>query len=148
MPPIRWGILGTGMIARIKARTLRALADAEIVAVGSRNQAASPQLRALQGALAHRAPMLSARAGGTDRARAAVSWKVSAMSKEPPRSDRSPLGVVLAQSRHGFLNVANQSKFHSQTFPERSAWPHLPSPFGDSKPTSVGVVGWHIAPGL
>ncbi len=37
--PIRWGILGTGMIATKFVTGLRALADAEVAAVGSRAQA-------------------------------------------------------------------------------------------------------------
>jgi predicted dehydrogenase len=38
-PPIRWGILGTGTIARAMAAELRALPDAALLAVGSRAQA-------------------------------------------------------------------------------------------------------------
>ncbi len=39
--PIRWGILGTGHIARLFARALRSMDDADVAAVGSRTRAAA-----------------------------------------------------------------------------------------------------------
>ena len=44
--PIRWGILGTGSIARSFAAALRHVADAELVAVGSRAQDSADQFAA------------------------------------------------------------------------------------------------------
>ncbi len=44
--PIRWGILGTGNIAHQFARGLRSVPDAELVAVGSRNQPSADQFAA------------------------------------------------------------------------------------------------------
>jgi len=39
--PVRWGILGTGYIARLFAQALRSLDDADLAAVGSRTQASA-----------------------------------------------------------------------------------------------------------
>lgn len=40
-PPIRWGILGTGLIASAFTSDLRLLTDATVVAVGSRSRASA-----------------------------------------------------------------------------------------------------------
>ena len=40
-PPIRWGILGTGLIAVELAAALKTIPDAKIVAVGSRSAASA-----------------------------------------------------------------------------------------------------------
>jgi predicted dehydrogenase len=51
--PIRWGILATGLIARMFTRDLALLPDAEVVAVGSRTQEAA-DLFADEFGIAHR----------------------------------------------------------------------------------------------
>jgi dihydrodiol dehydrogenase / D-xylose 1-dehydrogenase (NADP) len=48
--PFRWGILGTGSIARQFAKGLRALPDAALVAVGSRGQASAEAFARAHGA--------------------------------------------------------------------------------------------------
>ena len=44
--PIRWGLLATGGISSLFARDLGLLPDAEVVAVGSRNQASADRFGA------------------------------------------------------------------------------------------------------
>ncbi len=51
--PVRWGILGTGRIARIFCHTLQALPQAEIYAVGSRSQEKAESFGREQGAAVH-----------------------------------------------------------------------------------------------
>jgi len=58
------------------------------------------------------------------------------LPKQPPRTILAEEATKLAQ----LLQVAGeyeapQSSVHSHTFPAKSAWPHLPSPFGDFVPT-------------
>jgi predicted dehydrogenase len=62
---IRWGILGTGNIAHQFARGLSALEDAELVAVGSRSQAAADAFGDEFG-VAHRHPSYEALADDPD----------------------------------------------------------------------------------
>ncbi|HZB95263.1 MAG TPA: Gfo/Idh/MocA family oxidoreductase, partial [Herpetosiphonaceae bacterium] len=62
---IRWGILGTGNIAHQFARGLSALEDAELVAVGSRSQAAADAFGD-EFSVAHRHPSYEALADDPD----------------------------------------------------------------------------------
>lgn len=65
METIRWGILGTGGIAKTFARGLAPLPDAELVAVGSRSQA-SAEAFAQEFSVAHAHPTYEALAQDAD----------------------------------------------------------------------------------
>ena len=49
LTPIRWGILGTGLIATEFAKALQHVRDAELVSVGSRTQSSSSTFASAHG---------------------------------------------------------------------------------------------------
>ena len=57
--PIRWGILGTGLIAAEFAKAMRHVRDAELVSVGSRTQSSASDFANAHG-IAHAHPSYEA----------------------------------------------------------------------------------------